>query len=290
LLAPSNAYLHVALGRILHFTERPDDAIISIEKGMRLSPYYPANWLLFLSRAYHQGRRYEDAISAYQQLLDRSQKGEAEPLRAHAGLVLSYLELGREDEALKHAAEVFKINPDYPFLWLARRNLRYHDVQYLKHLLIPVTSRQAKPLGKERFIHTGPPNFHLEYPKGSRNLPKPDKGFVMMKSSPGRGWFGSGIYEIPPDMPLSEIGPKLYLAGLKAYGSNEEVLSNQEFTLEDGTRAYKTEIKWLDLDGATWIDTIVVSAYKDGKWIFAAVHTGGDPADLAWIPESLAFD
>jgi hypothetical protein len=41
---------------------------------------------------------------------------------------------------------------------------------------------------------------------------------------------------------------------------------------------------------AKWIDTIVVSAYKDGKWVFAAAHTGGDPAELAWIPESLTFD
>ena len=292
-LSPSSAWNHVAFGRMMHYTERPEEAITSLEKGMRLSPYYPANWLLFIARAYHQAGRYEDAIAAYQQLLDRSQKNEAEPLRAHVGLVLTYLELGQEDKALEHATEVLKIDPVYPFLAIAKRNLRYKDMQYLKYLLIPVTSMQAKPLEKEIFAHTEKPAFHMKYPKGSKKFPG-DRTNVLRMRSPGGAagfyTFGAGIDDIPQGMQLSEVGTKYFVSFLKPFGSNITVNSNREIILKNNTKAYRTEIEWLRLDGATWMTTIVVSAIKDGKWVYASAHTMGDPAEVAWIPESLSFE
>jgi adenylate cyclase len=292
-LSPSSAYNYVAFGRIVHFSERPEEAINSIEKGMRLSPYYPASWLLFIARAYHQAGRFNDATSAYQKFLDRCQKGEAEPLRGHVGLVLSYLELGQDDEALKHASEVFKINPGYPFLSIAKRNLLYKDLQYLKNLLIPVTSMQAKPLDKEIFAHAEQPAFHLEYPKGSKSFPGDSTNVLMMRSPGGPAGFftfGAGIDDVPKGMKLNEIGTEYYLSFLKPYGSNINVKSNREISLKDNTKAYRTEIEWLRLDGATWMSTTVVSVIKDGKWVYASAHTMGDPAEVAWIPESLTFD
>jgi hypothetical protein len=59
---------------------------------------------------------------------------------------------------------------------------------------------------------------------------------------------------------------------------------------KDGTRAYKTEIRW-HFGGILWIKSIVVSTYKDGKCVFIGVHpTEGDTIDMAWIPESLSFE
>jgi hypothetical protein len=43
-------------------------------------------------------------------------------------------------------------------------------------------------------------------------------------------------------------------------------------------------------DGVTWLNTIVVSAFKDGKWVFTAVHHAGAPEAVAWIAESFQFN
>jgi tetratricopeptide (TPR) repeat protein len=289
-LAPSNAINHLVLGRIMHYAKRPNEAITLIKTAMRLSPYFPANYLLFLARAYHQAGNYEDAIAAYQQLLDRSQKGEAEPLRAHVGLVVAYLELGQEDKAKYHAAEVFQIEPNYPFFAVAKRNLLYSDLEHLERLLSPVTSQQVKATEKERFVHKGEPAFYFDYPKDSKNRPKQLESSVLSMRSPGRVAFDACVDVIPQDIPLSKIGPKHYASILNTLGSNVEVISNKELILKDGTEAFRTEIKWLYADGKTWLNTVLVSAFKEGKWIYITVHPIGNPADVAWIVESLTFE
>jgi tetratricopeptide (TPR) repeat protein len=57
--------------------------------------------------------RYEDALTVYKQLLDRSRKGEFPILRAHIYMAEVYIELGREEEARTHTAEVLKLNPKF---------------------------------------------------------------------------------------------------------------------------------------------------------------------------------
>ena len=61
------------------------------------------------------------------------------------------------------------------------------------------------------------------------------------------------VADIPEAMTLADIGPKVYLPTLKEVGSNFNVVSNDEITLKDGTKAYRTEIEWLYHDGKTWI-------------------------------------
>jgi hypothetical protein len=107
--------------------------------------------------------------------------------------------------------------------------------------------------------------------------------------SPGRVGFDAGVDVIPQYMILSEIGPNHYASILNTFGSNAEVISNKELILKDGTEAYRTEIKWLYGDGALWINTLLVSAFKNDKWVYVAVHPSGNPADVAWIVESLTF-
>lgn len=89
---------------------------------------------------------------------------------------------------------------------------------------------------------------------------------------------------------MIEIGPEHYASLLKPVGSKFKVISNEEFSLRDSTGAYRTEIKWLYQDGFSWVNTIVVSAYKDDKWVYSVVNTVGDPSEIAWIAESLSFD
>ena len=112
-LGPTNAQAHVLLACSMNDVGRFDDAIRLVEKAMRLHPYYPAYYLSWLGGGYRMTGRYEDALTVYNQLLDRSQKGEFPVVDAHLYLVDLYTEIGKEDEARAHAAEIFKIEPGF---------------------------------------------------------------------------------------------------------------------------------------------------------------------------------
>ena len=112
-LGPTNAQAHVLLAVTMNDVGRFDEAIRLVEKAMRLHPYYPAYYLSWLGGGYLMTGRYEDALTVYKQLLDRSQKGEFPAVDAHLYLVELYTEMGREDEARAHAAEIFKIEPGF---------------------------------------------------------------------------------------------------------------------------------------------------------------------------------
>ncbi len=112
-LGPTNAQAHVLLSVSMNYVGRFDDVIRLVEKAMRLHPYYPAYYLPWLGGAYRMTGRYEDALTVYNQLLDRSRKGEYPIIAPHLYLADIYAELGKEDIARTHAAEVIKINPGF---------------------------------------------------------------------------------------------------------------------------------------------------------------------------------
>ena len=73
-LGPTNAQAHVLLAVSMNAVGRFDDVIRLVKKAMRLHPYYPAYYLQWLGGAYRMTGRYEDALTVYNQLLDRSEK------------------------------------------------------------------------------------------------------------------------------------------------------------------------------------------------------------------------
>ena len=110
---PTNAQAHVLLSCSMNAVGRFDDVIRLVKKAMRLHPYYPAYYLQWLGGAYRMAGHYEDALTVYNQLLDRSLKGEFPVVNAHLFLADLYAEIGKEDEARTHAAEVLKIEPEF---------------------------------------------------------------------------------------------------------------------------------------------------------------------------------
>jgi adenylate cyclase len=112
-LGPNDATSHVLLAHTMHYAGRFEEAITLAKKAMRLTPYYPAWYLSILAQSCRMAGRYEEALAAYKQLLDRSRKGEVPPLWAHIGLAVTYMELGLEEEARAHAAEVMRIDPNF---------------------------------------------------------------------------------------------------------------------------------------------------------------------------------
>jgi len=110
----------------------------------------------------------------------------------------------------------------------------------------------------------------------------------MGMETPGGVLFNASVADIPEGMTLADVGPKAYVFGLKTVGSNVKVISNEEISLKDGTKAYRTNIKWL-WKGTLQLRTLVVSAFKDGKWVYLAIHPRGSPLQVAYIVESLTF-
>jgi adenylate cyclase len=96
-----------------HHLGRFDESIALIKKAMRISPYYPAFYLKFLAPSYILAGRYDEAIETSKLMLERSRKGEINPLDAHIVLAEAYAELGQMDNAKAQAEEVLKINPKY---------------------------------------------------------------------------------------------------------------------------------------------------------------------------------
>ena len=135
-LGPTNAQAHVLLAVTMNRVGRFDDAIGLVKKAMRLHPYYPAYYLIWLGSAYRMTGRYEEALTVYKQLLDRSLKGEFPALGSHLYLAEVYAELGREEEAQTHAAEVLRLNPKFSLKKIRRvPTYGYKDPAHLERRL-----------------------------------------------------------------------------------------------------------------------------------------------------------
>ena len=80
--------------------------------------------------------RYEDALTVYKELLGRSRKGEYPSLPTHLYLADVYAELGREEEARSHAAEVLRLKPGFSLKDASRvSTYRYKDPAHLERRL-----------------------------------------------------------------------------------------------------------------------------------------------------------
>ena len=112
-LNPNDPTMMVILANAIHGAGRFDESIALIKTAMRICPYYPAFYLQFLAPSYLLTGRYDEAIETCKLMLDRSRKGEINPLFAHVYLAEAYIGLGQEEKARAQAEEVLKINPNF---------------------------------------------------------------------------------------------------------------------------------------------------------------------------------
>jgi tetratricopeptide (TPR) repeat protein len=277
----------------MHYADRPQEAVALTRRAMRLCPIYPAGYLIALGRSCHYAGLYEEALEAYELLLEHNKKGELDPLWTHLGFTATYLELGQSDKAIDHFAEVLKADTNFQFFGWARAHLCYRDLEYLRRLIDPLRPATGTAAKKRKlFVHTGVPKFKLKYPQGSKKLSSTSPYVPLRMRTLSKEGFNVIVADIPNGRDLSEIGSKVFLSRFidLGIGSNFEVISNEAITLKDGTQAYKTEINWLYGDGNSWLTSLLVSAFKDDKRVSVIVHTYGDPAEVAWIAESLKFE
>jgi adenylate cyclase len=108
-LNPNSAFGCLTLALIMGSTGKPAEVLALAEKAMRLDPRHRDSYLLEEGWAYRMMGRYEEAIPRFKQFLASYPNG----LYGHLHLIVSYVELGREDEARAEAAEVLRISPKF---------------------------------------------------------------------------------------------------------------------------------------------------------------------------------
>ena len=138
------------------------------------------------------------------------------------------------------------------------------------------------------FKRTASPAFEFEYPLGSKKTALAYPGQIMKMRTPRDFEFSAFVGDIPEGMKLENFGPIFYANELENVGSDIKVIINKEITLKCGTKAYQTEFTWV-LNNTMPIRTSLVTAYKDGKYIFIDAHPWKYERKAELIVQSLIF-
>jgi len=104
---PNHATNTALLAMILHNTGRPKKAIRMYKTAMRLSPYYPAWFLEDLSFSYLDAKQPDEALFAFQKLLDRKPPA-IHAAHGHIGRALAHHALGQDDKARAEVAKAIE--------------------------------------------------------------------------------------------------------------------------------------------------------------------------------------
>jgi len=127
-LEPNMAEGYATLGKNLHWDGRYEDAISQLKKAIRLNPVSPASHFFYLGNAYQLLGMLQDSISAYNKAILQNRNY----VFAHVRLAVSYVLMGRMEEARSEVAEVLRIEPKYSAARvLNRAPYRDYDVKLL---------------------------------------------------------------------------------------------------------------------------------------------------------------
>jgi adenylate cyclase len=106
-LDPNSSAVLYSSAAALAYSGRPEEAIPSLQKVIRLNPFAPATFFDSLSVAYRMVDRFDEAVEQAKKAVERDPKNQFTNLALASACILA----GREAEARAAAAEVLKINP-----------------------------------------------------------------------------------------------------------------------------------------------------------------------------------
>jgi len=108
-LNPNSAESYMRLGLVLAYAGRGEEGIPYMQNALRLNPFPSCNYFSNLTIIYCESGHYEKAIEAAKKTL------QCEPNTPipYTTLVISYIRLGREEEARVAAAQILRINPKW---------------------------------------------------------------------------------------------------------------------------------------------------------------------------------
>jgi adenylate cyclase len=108
-LDPNSAENLFRLGFVLNYAARAEEAISYLQNAIRLNPLPTATYFVILAISYRDSGQYEKAIETCKKALQR----EPNTQFAYIHMAISYIRLGREEEARAAAAEILRINPKF---------------------------------------------------------------------------------------------------------------------------------------------------------------------------------
>jgi adenylate cyclase len=106
---PNSADARLWLGMSLTYAGWSEEAIDSIKKALRLSPFSPPGFIRGLGIAYREAGRYGEAITEFKKCIKRL----PDDIVAYRALALTYALDGQYEEARETWSEVLKIDPEY---------------------------------------------------------------------------------------------------------------------------------------------------------------------------------
>jgi adenylate cyclase len=106
-VAPGCADAYLTLGRALNMACKDNKAIEYVEKAIRLNPFPPTHYYMHLGFANLHLRNYDQAVTAFKKALSLSPKNQP----ARGALIVTYVEMGKMDEARAAAEELLRIDP-----------------------------------------------------------------------------------------------------------------------------------------------------------------------------------
>ncbi len=108
-LSPNSAEAFEWLGTILTWAGRAEEAVKYLEHATRLNPLPSTSTLNFLAVAYRDSGQYEKAIETSKKALQQQPSYQF----PYIHMTISYIRLGREEEARTTAAELLRVNPKF---------------------------------------------------------------------------------------------------------------------------------------------------------------------------------
>jgi adenylate cyclase len=133
-LDPNSADNFFRLGTVLTWAGRAGESVKYLQHAIRLSPFPPSSYYNNSAVAYRDSGQYEKAIEMAKKTLQR----EPNTQFPYIHMAISYIRLGREEEARAAAAEILKINPNFSLE-------RYANILPFTR---PVVKRVVEDLGK----------------------------------------------------------------------------------------------------------------------------------------------
>jgi len=124
------------------------------------------------------------------------------------------------------------------------------------------------------FSYTGTPAFTVTYPDGSKTkkIIYPDQVWAV-ETLQGLIDITAFVSPIPEGIELKDVAEKTYKLRLENVGRTKaKMICNEEITLSDGTKAYYSAMEWKLPNRPLHLVTVLVSVYKDGKWVLVVGH------------------
>jgi adenylate cyclase len=132
---PNHATNTAILAMILHYADRPEEAIRKFKTAMRLSPYYPAWFLEILGFTYLDAKQPAEALVAFEKFLERKPNAR-HAAHSYIGRALAYHALGQDDEARAEVAKAVEADAGISLTQLRQQSLNKDRAESEKELAI----------------------------------------------------------------------------------------------------------------------------------------------------------